>query len=44
MYCLVQKAVRDSPRVEGAGLPRYRLQSDVFLPINSVQPDKVQKC
>lgn len=28
----------DSPRVQGRGLHRHRLQPDVLLPINSVQP------
>lgn len=43
MFLQFRKGVRESPRVEGAGFHRYRLQSDVFLAINSVQPDKVQK-
>lgn len=35
--------VWELPRVEGGGLRRYRLQSDVFLAVNSVQPDEHKK-
>lgn len=43
IWCEGRKNVRELPRVERRGLDRDRLQSDVLLTINSVQPDKITK-
>lgn len=43
IWCKGRKNVRELPRVERGGLHRHRLQSDVLLTVNSVQPDKHTK-